>query len=76
MDSAKINLGFNHKYLQFNNVVANGKSHDLFELQRRCYSLAFSIPERISNAFLQCLARRKCAICTVYDGDWTRELKS
>lgn len=76
MDSAKINLGFNREYLQFNNVVANGKSQDLFELHWRCYSLAFSIPERMSHALLQCLARTRHAIYTGYDGDWTRELKS
>ena len=28
-DLSKTNLGFNHNYLQFNNVVASGKSHNL-----------------------------------------------
>lgn len=28
-DLAKTNLGFNHNYLQFNNVVPSGKSHSL-----------------------------------------------
>lgn len=51
-DFANANLGFNHKYLQFNNLVASGKSRNLSELHWRCNSLACSIPEKIRKASL------------------------